>query len=143
MMTRMDLTNNFVTNLETERYRLELTQAQMAQKLGMGISTYKKLVLGGTQRIDLYTAYLLHRITGDTLLKLVGYPEGIGEIVSELRTLSAAQLRVLQKSIAIEKEFLRKHPGLDAEDFVPLLMPVRDQAWIQRMASAGKRQGEE
>lgn len=125
MLTRLDLTNNFVTFLEVERCHMRLTQKQMAKKLGMCVSSYKKLILGNTQKIDLYIAYLLYRINEEAVLRLLGYPDGIGEIVSELRTLSDAQLQAFLKMIAVEKEFLQKHPGIDPEDYVPILLPVK------------------
>lgn len=139
MLTRLDLTNYFVTNLERERYRLQLTQEQMARKLEMGTSTYKKLILGGTQKVDLYTAYLLYRMNESTVLKMIGYPDELGEIVAELRTLSKTQLRTIRRTIAVEKDFLQKHPAINPEDFVPLLMPVRDQAWVRLLASVRER----
>ena len=38
---------SMIDNIEKERVRLNLTQAQMAQKLDMSVSNYKKLFCAG------------------------------------------------------------------------------------------------
>ena len=43
-MTQQKILLNFIDNIEKERVRLNLTQAQMAQKLDMSVSNYKKLI---------------------------------------------------------------------------------------------------
>lgn len=45
-MTQQKILLNFIDNIEKERVRLNLTQAQMAQKLDMSVSNYKKLIAG-------------------------------------------------------------------------------------------------
>lgn len=104
MMTRVDLAREFVVNLEQERYRLHLTQAQMADRLGMCLSAYKKMILGGTRKIDFYNVYLLHRINEDAFLRMMGYSAELGDVISELRTLSDAQLSLLKNVLLVVKE---------------------------------------
>ena len=58
MLTKQELVKNFTLNVEKERLKLKLTQAQMAKKLDMSLSGYKKMISGVTTIIDLYTAYL-------------------------------------------------------------------------------------
>lgn len=70
-MTRQELAGNFVNFVEQERIKLNLTQAEMAQKLELSVSGYKKMVAGETTRIDLYTVKLLHDLTGSWIFEMM------------------------------------------------------------------------
>ena len=45
-MTQQKILLNVIDNIEKERVRLNLTQAQMAQNLDMSVSNYTKLIAG-------------------------------------------------------------------------------------------------
>lgn len=53
-MKQQELLSHFIENLEKERVRLHLTQAQMAEKLEMSTSNYKKLIAGQYRRPNLF-----------------------------------------------------------------------------------------
>lgn len=61
-MTKQELAKNFSLNVERERMRLGFTQAEMAKKLEMSLSGYKKMISGETTRIDSYTVLLMYQL---------------------------------------------------------------------------------
>ena len=63
-MNKQEIIDNFSTSLERQRIELGLSQSQMAQKLDLSLSTYKLLVNGQTQKIDVYTLVKLYELTG-------------------------------------------------------------------------------
>ena len=58
-MNRLEIANNISTNIERERIKLGMSQAQFAKALDMSLSTYKRIANGESSRIDIYTAYLI------------------------------------------------------------------------------------
>ncbi len=91
MLTKQELVKNFTLNVEKERLKLKLTQAQMAKKLDMSLSGYKKMISGVTTKIDLYTAYLLQNMTGKWIFELIDDYEEDMELILSLRELSQCQ----------------------------------------------------
>ena len=71
MLTRQDIVRNFTLNVEKERIKRNLTQSQMAKKLEMSLSGYKKMISGVTAKIDLYTVQLMHNLTGKWIFELI------------------------------------------------------------------------
>ena len=59
-MTRLEMNREFADNLERERISLNLTQKQMASKLEMSLSAYKRLITCSTDKIDLYVKNSKH-----------------------------------------------------------------------------------
>ena len=43
-MTKKELAINFANNLEIERMNLDISQAEMADRLGLSLSTYKRII---------------------------------------------------------------------------------------------------
>ena len=56
-MNRLEIAKNISTNIERERIKLGMSQAQFAKALDMSLSTYKRIANGESSRIDIYTAY--------------------------------------------------------------------------------------
>lgn len=54
-MNRLEIVNNISTNIERERIKLGMSQAQFAKALDMSLSTYKRIANGESSRIDVYT----------------------------------------------------------------------------------------
>ena len=50
-MTNIEITQNFIENLEKAREELGWTQAQMAEKLQMSLSSYKYMISGKSAKI--------------------------------------------------------------------------------------------
>ena len=44
-MNRLEIVNNISTNIERERIKLGMSQAQFAKALDMSLSTYKRIIL--------------------------------------------------------------------------------------------------
>lgn len=50
-MNRLEIVNNISTNIERERIKLGMSQAQFAKALDMSLSTYKRIANGESSRI--------------------------------------------------------------------------------------------
>ena len=71
-MTNIEITQNFIENLEKAREELGWTQAQMAEKLQMSLSSYKYMISGKSAKIPIYVAYLVYQTTGKFFFELCG-----------------------------------------------------------------------
>lgn len=76
-MNRLEIVNNISTNIERERIRLGMSQAQFAKALDMSLSTYKRIANGESSRIDIYTAYLIYKLTGRFSCELTGFNDDV------------------------------------------------------------------
>ncbi len=124
-MTRLDIVSNFIESLERERTILGLTQVQMAEKLEMSVSSYKKLISGATTKVDLYTAYRMHKLTGMWIFELCGYMNSdLMQTAYKLRQLTTAQLRFVSGVIDFETALTEQLPPGDEADYVNLLTPT-------------------
>lgn len=124
-MTQLEIANNFIENLERERTAMGLTQSQMAKELEMSISRYKKLIAGETAKIDLYTAYQVHKFTGKWLFELCGCnASDLMQTVSKLKYLMPSQLRFISGIIDLELAFLGHTSPEGEADYVNLLTPT-------------------
>ena len=47
------------------------TQAEMAKKLELSLSGYKKMISGETTKIDTYTAFLMYDLYGKWLFEMI------------------------------------------------------------------------
>lgn len=101
-MNRQELATNFVDYVEEERVRMNLTQAEMAQKLELSISGYKKMISGETTRIDLYTAKLLHDTTRSWMFEWVKDEIKEANLLRKLKHLSKNQIQLLEAIADIE-----------------------------------------
>ena len=145
-MKRLELVRNFVYSLEQERIIIGLTQAQMAEKLEMSLSGYKKMISGGTVKIDLYMAYLMCELTGKLQLELCGGKLPELELVKKLRKLNRPQLQFIEGIVDFEIEFLQKEEN--PQDHISVLIPtgnledgmIWDSANVQKVNAAPYRQ---
>lgn len=101
-MNRQELATNFVEYVEQERMRLDLTQAEMAKKLDLSVSGYKKMVSGDTTRIDLYTAKLLHDITNSWMFEFIKDEIREASLIRKIKYLSKNQIQLLEAISDIE-----------------------------------------
>ena len=97
-MNRLEIVNNISTNIERERIRLGMSQAQFAKALDMSLSTYKRIANGESSRIDIYTAYLIYKLTGRFSCELTGFNDDVINLVKRIKKLSKNQ-RILIDSI--------------------------------------------
>lgn len=83
-MHRLDIGKAFIENLEYERTVRGWTQAEMAKKLELSVSGYRKMISGQTGSIALYTAYKAACIFGIPILTLCGSRDYKDEVVQKL-----------------------------------------------------------
>ncbi len=122
MLSRQDLTKNFTLNVEKERILRKLTQSQMAKKLEMSLSGYKKMISGATVKIDLYTAQLMRNLTGKWLFELIDDYNEDTELILKLRHLSPSQKDFIKGILDFETEFFSFHEN--AEDYITVFIPT-------------------
>lgn len=123
-MTKQELIDNFSTNIEKQRIELGLSQAEMAQKLDLSLSTYKLLVNGQTHKIDVYTLVKLYELTGKFAFEFLGIDDRKTKIVSKLNQLSDQQLMMIHSVVELERVF--RVENNDCDDYVTLFIPTGD-----------------
>jgi len=121
-LTKQELAKNFSLNVERERIRLGFTQAEMAKKLEMSLSGYKKMISGETTRIDSYTVLLMYQLCGKWLFELIEHPVQAAETVFKMKYLTESQLRFVSAVIDIEYEFLVQQDTPD--DYISVVVPT-------------------
>ncbi|MGI6013787.1 MAG: helix-turn-helix domain-containing protein [Oscillospiraceae bacterium] len=119
-VTRQDIVRNFTLNIEKERINLGLTQAQMAEKLQLSLSGYKKMISGETSRIDLYTAHLMYKLTGKLIFELLNDWGEELEIMRQFYRLTPSQYHFVKSIIDFETAFLGENENPD--DYISVLV---------------------
>lgn len=121
-MTKQELARNFSLNIERERTRLGYTQAEMAKKLEMSLSGYKKMVSGETTRIDAYVAYRMYELCGKWLFEMIEHPIQEAETITKMKHLTESQLNFISAIVNIEYEFLVDQDTPD--EYISVLIPT-------------------
>lgn len=121
-MTKQEIVRNFIINMEQERVQCGYTQPQMAERLGMSASGYKKMAAGETSRIDLYTAFQMHKLTGKYISELCGESNMDLETFHCYRYLTPSQKAFVNSIIHFEKDFLEKTPN--TPEYISVLVPT-------------------
>lgn len=123
-ISRNQLAERFAKILEQERSRLELNQEQMAKKLDISVSGYKKIISGETKKVDLYLALKLSELSGRYLFDLfeIGTPET--QVAQTIGELTEKQKSFLQAVAEFEHEFTIDH--IDSEEFISVMEPCGD-----------------
>lgn len=101
-MTKAELSEKFAHNLEQERTRIGLTQAEMSKKLGLSLSTYKNIINGTSINVPLYALYQLHKLTGKLTFELCAFDIPESEAVQLWRKLSPQQHAYIKAVCEIE-----------------------------------------
>ena len=84
-----------VTSLQSVSYtHLDVYKRQ----LDMSLSTYKRIANGESSRIDIYTAYLIYKLTGRFSGELTGFNDDVINLVKRIKKLSKSQ-RILKMCI--------------------------------------------
>lgn len=120
-MTRQEVTKNFITNMEMERVRCGYTQPQMAERLGLSASGYKKIIAGDTSKIDLYTAYQVSKLSGKFIFELCGESSAELETFKDYRRLTSSQRAFVNNIIQFEQDF--QDNNTDAEEYISVIVP--------------------
>lgn len=121
-MERNQLIESFLENIEKQRVALHLTQQQMAQKLEMSLSGYKKLIAGETAKIDMVLVHRLYELTGQFMCEMVDMPVPEVQLIRKYQKLSPSQQKFVEDIIDFEEAF---RPEEDCgEDYVTLMVPT-------------------
>lgn len=121
-MDRQELVHNFIENVEKSRISMGLTQQQMAQKLGMSVSGYKKMVLGQTSKIDLFIAQRMYALTGKMLFELCNDPIPALPQINKYRSLTPRQQEFIRGIIDFEYAFKEKTDLPD--EYISVYVPI-------------------
>ena len=98
-MTNIEITQNFIENLEKAREELGWTQAQMAEKLQMSLSSYKYMISGKSAKIPIYVAYLVYQTTGKFFFELCGDIVPEMSLLMDYRQLSKERQQAIRTSM--------------------------------------------
>lgn len=120
-MTRQELASNFITSMERERVRRGYTQPQMADRLGLSASGYKKIIAGETSKIDLYTAYLVYKLSGKFIFELCGENSAELEAFQDYRSLTSSQKAFVNNIIHFERNFQENNTSV--EEYISVIVP--------------------
>lgn len=122
-MTQQKILLNFIDNIEKERVRLNLTQAQMAQKLDMSVSNYKKLIAGQYRRPNLFLAQRLYELTGKLLFEFFDFDSPKLNAISKFMKLSDTQCSFIEGIIDFELAFSVTEEE-NTDDYLTVLIPT-------------------
>lgn len=121
-MTRQEVVSNYIVNMERERVHCGFTQPQMAKRLGISTSGYKKIVAGETSKIDLYTAYQMYQYSGKFIFELCGEQSSDLKLFQSLRSLTPSQKAFVGDIIQFERDFQEKEPA--TEEYISVVVPT-------------------
>ena len=122
-MTQQKILLNFIDNIEKERVRLNLTQAQMAQKLDMSVSNYKKLIAGQYRRPNLFLAQRLYELTGKLLFEFFDLDSPKLNAISKFMKLSDNQCSFIEGIMDFELSFSAPKEE-NADDYLTVFIPT-------------------
>lgn len=121
-MTRLEMNKQFADNLEIERVRLGLTQKQMAQKLELSLSAYKRIITCTTDKIDLYVMYKVYLLTGKLAYEFTSVTDPYLELKKKIMDMSPSQIAFIDGLVDFEKSFHDSHD--DYDDYITVYIPT-------------------
>lgn len=121
-MQKHELVRNYAQSMEIERVRLNLTQNEMAKKLDMSLSNYKKIISGESSTISLYVTHLMHELTGKWTCELCNEHNEELEILEKYRLLSSSQRNFINAILDIEAELSQDTES--EEDYISVFVPT-------------------
>lgn len=120
-MTRQEVARNFINSMEMERVRRGYTQPQMAERLGLSASGYKKIIAGETSKIDLYAAYQVSKLSGKFIFELCGESSAELEAFQGYRRLTSSQKAFVNNIIQFERDFQDNNSA--CEEYISVVVP--------------------
>lgn len=121
-MTRLEMNREFADNLEKERISLNLTQKQMAAKLDMSLSAYKRLITCSTDKIDLYVIYRLYKLTGKLAYEFTSISDPYLDLKKKITNLTPSQVAYIDGLVDFERSF--SDIGMTPEDYLTVYIPT-------------------
>ena len=121
-MNKRDITTTFAMNIEREREKMGLTQAEMAKELDMTTASYKYLISGNSANSPLYTAYRAFQATGKTILELCGVDTPEVDAITMYRDLPKHRQKAILTLIQLEYQLASDEDTAtpSEDDMVPL-----------------------
>lgn len=95
-MNDLECLENFMLNIEIERNRLGLTQKQMADKIGMSPSSYKRMLRGEMNLKASLVIRDLYLLTGKCCHEFMGLEDDRLRVSAKVRRLDDTQLKVIE-----------------------------------------------
>lgn len=128
-MTKQEIHDRFVRNIEIEREKLGYTQAQMAKALNMSLSSYKNILNGTSTNIPIYVAYLVYELTGKLFFELFDNVTPEIEILIAFRNLPDYRKQALLTRIRIESDLSYKGKAANVNEtknsyIIPIHIPT-------------------
>lgn len=124
-MTRHEMVNNFGSSIELERAKLGYSQKKMAEALDMSLSSYKRIINGETNNINIFTVFHMYRLTKKLGFELCGNTNPQLNVYNSLTRLSDTQLRFITAVIDFEAEFAENlAPNEKGDDYITVLVPT-------------------
>jgi len=123
-ITKNSVAEVFAKLLEEERMHLGLNQEQMATRMEMSVSGYKKIISGETRKVDLYHALKLSEISGRYLFELFELDTPATRVAQKVSLLSKPQKVFVEAVTEFEKEFAISHP--DSDEYITVMEPCGD-----------------
>ena len=121
-INRIELADKFALAMERARLQMGLTQAQMAEKMNMSTSNYKKIISGETIKIDLSYMIRLHELAGVRVIELIDDNGSEAELLRIYRRLSDQQKRFLTAVARFEQEYITTRH--DSDKYLTVLVPT-------------------
>lgn len=121
-MTRLEMNREFADNLERERIRLNLTQKQMAAKLEMSLSAYKRLITCSTEKIDLYVIYKLYKMTGKLAYEFTSISDPYLDLKKKITNLIPSQVAYIDALVDFELSL--SDMGMMPKDYLTVYIPT-------------------
>lgn len=103
-MTKLELFNNFVNNIEAERQTRGYSQKKMAEAIDMSLSTYKSMLRGDYVNVSMYSMYLAYKLTGRLASELTRESVDELELLISFRSLPTHRKKALATILSIERE---------------------------------------
>lgn len=122
-MTQQKILLNFIDNIEKERVRLNLTQAQMAQKLDMSVSNYKKLIAAQYRLSEPFSGSAPVELTGKLLFEFFDFDSPKLNAISKFMKLSDTQCSFIEGIIDFELAFSASKEE-NTDDYLTVLIPT-------------------
>lgn len=120
-----DYADIFVKRMEYERARMGFTQNEMAEKMGMSASGYKKIISGETKKVDLQMVHRLSKMTNMYMFDLLEQDDAIIRLARKMNHLTPTQLKLVELILDYEGQFIYENEKPD-ESFITVMEPTAD-----------------
>lgn len=125
------MVDNFAQSMESERVRLGLSQSEMADALELSLSSYKRIINGESNKVDIYTLYLLCNLSNKYAFEIIGGDEPFLDTAVRLKQLSQTQLNFVHDIITFEVDFASspkkiENPVKNIDDYVTVITLTGD-----------------